>query len=203
MRLAGGALLALAAYAAAAAAMPRPAAVSSPVTADAGSPEARLLTEVNRQRRRRGLAPLDRDPALAAAAGGHSAAMAERRFFDHCDLDTGVTAAERAVVAGYDWGAVGEALAAGPGDPAEVVEEWLASPGHREIVLGAEFADAGVGHTRVGTALRLDSDGDCAADGPLAGPFDHLWTLLVGRRDLQDTQDIQRPDGGEVSTDNG
>jgi uncharacterized protein YkwD len=170
---------------------PPPAGLVSPAPAAAGSdrgsaarpaddPERRLLAAVNRERARRGRPPLAADPRLAAAAAAHSRAMAERGFFDHCDPDTGSLPWRRVEDAGYLWRAVGENVAAGRGEPGEVLDQWLDSRGHRDNLLSRDFVAAGIGYAsdpddRFG--VRLDRDGDCAPDRR-GGPYRHYWTMV-------------------------
>jgi uncharacterized protein YkwD len=45
---------------------------------------------------------------------------------------------------GY-YGAAGEALAVGPVDAQTLLDVWLNSPPHRDIILGAQYADIGLG----------------------------------------------------------
>ena len=76
------------------------------VTTAPGAPsptfEDQVLEIVNQERWTNGmLAPLKGNHELAAAAEGHSQAMAERNFFSHCDLDTGSMPSQRTAAAGY------------------------------------------------------------------------------------------------------
>lgn len=97
--------------------------------------------------------------------------MANGNFFDHLDRD-GRTPGDRAELAGYSGGLIGENIAAGQDGVDKVVDGWLASPGHcanlmnpgyRE--LGAAYAtdpksDAGIywtGHVRF--ALKSSAPG--------------------------------------------
>jgi len=146
----------------------------------ADGPERRLLAAVNRERARRGLAPLAADSRLDAAAAAHSRAMAERGFFDHCDPDTGSLPWRRVEDAGYLWRAVGENVAAGRSDAADVLAQWLGSRGHRDNLLSRDFVETGIGYAsdpddRPG--VRLDRDGDCAPDRR-GGPYRHYWTMV-------------------------
>jgi uncharacterized protein YkwD len=42
----------------------------------------------------------------------------------------------------------GENIAAGQATPKEVVDAWMASPGHKANILREEFTHMGVGYTR-------------------------------------------------------
>jgi len=125
---------------------------------DAGA--AAMLDEIERAvveltnalRAEHGLAPLAVDMALSQAAESHSRDMADNEVFGHRGSDgEGVGARVRA--AGYDWAAVGENIAAGQDTPAEVVNAWFASPGHRANILSDDF-------TAIGVGFVADTDGD-------------------------------------------
>jgi uncharacterized protein YkwD len=105
---------------------------------------------VNAERANRGLRTLERDGDLAQAAHGHSRDMARNHFFDHVGRD-GDTVGDRVRKAGYgkpdDGWRVGENLGWGTGGraaPSAVVAAWMASPGHRQNMLGS-FRELGVG----------------------------------------------------------
>ncbi|MEN3308520.1 MAG: hypothetical protein V7603_4722 [Micromonosporaceae bacterium] len=110
------------------------------VTAD----EAAVLTLVNQQRAKAGCAALTRDSRLASAARAHSADMAARGYFDHT-TPSGVTAAQRVSNAGYRWSSMGENIAAGQRTPADVMQAWMNSSGHRANILNCGFRNIGVG----------------------------------------------------------
>lgn len=158
---------------------------SEPDAADlppSDSPESRLLAAVNRARARRDLPPLSFDRRLAAAAEGHSRAMAERDFFAHCNLDSGSSASGRAEAAGYEWRAIAENLSVGYATADQVVEGWLDSRGHRENLLSPRYQEAGVGYVYQSDDrgnVRVDEDGDCDGDRR-NGPYGHYWTMLYG-----------------------
>lgn len=73
--------------------------------------------------------PLAWNATLGGAAEAHSRAMANGNFFDHLDRD-GRTPGDRAELAGYSGGLIGENIAAGQDGVDKVVDGWLASPGH-------------------------------------------------------------------------
>lgn len=89
--------------------------------------------------------PLAWSPALAAAALGHSRAMAEGGYFSHQDRN-GTTPYARARAEGYRGRQVGENIAAGHGSPAAAVAGWLASPGHCANLMNPVFTQMGAGY---------------------------------------------------------
>ncbi|MET9827713.1 CAP domain-containing protein [Streptomyces sp. NPDC006385] len=124
----------------------------------------RTATEVvdltNRERARAGLRPLAVDPALGTAAQDYSADMAARAFYSHTSPE-GSRPWDRAAAAGSPMRSIGENIACGQRSPAEVVEGWMNSPGHRANILKRDFTHIGVGF---------------AGGGP-AGTY---WTQLFG-----------------------
>ncbi|MEV0642745.1 CAP domain-containing protein [Streptomyces sp. NPDC050619] len=125
---------------------------------------ARAQTDVvdltNRERARAGLRPLATDPPLSAAAQAYSADMAARAFYSHTSPE-GTQPWDRAAAAGSTRRSIGENIACGQRSPAEVVDGWMNSPGHRANILKPDFTHIGVGF---------------AGGGP-AGTY---WTQLFG-----------------------
>lgn len=122
-------------------------------------PGERVARAVNAVRAERGAAPLQVDPRLMAAAERHSADMARNRFMDHTGYD-GSTFIERAVEAGYQAG-VGEVVAAGHPTAEAVVDGWLRSRRHRDILLLPTSV-------HIGAACAVSSRGAL------------FWTAMVG-----------------------
>jgi len=80
---------------------------------------------------------------LNAVAARHAADMAAGDYLDHVDPQ-GRTPADRVRAAGYRDSLVGENIAYGPSSAPEVVQGWLASPGHCENLLTAPFSEMGI-----------------------------------------------------------
>ena len=106
--------------------------------------------------------PLAWNAALGAAAETHSRAMANGNFFDHKDRD-GRTPGDRADLAGYSGGRIGENIAAGQDSTTKVVDGWLASPAHCANLMSPQFRE-------LGAAYATDPKSD-------AGIY---WTALFG-----------------------
>ncbi len=87
-------------------------------------------------------APLIWDSRLEAAAVLHSRDMARHGRFDHRGSD-GLGTGERVRRAGYDWRVVGENIAKHQRTVAEVVEDWVGSPGHCRQLLDPGFLEIG------------------------------------------------------------
>jgi uncharacterized protein YkwD len=119
------------------------------------------VTELtNRERARAGLPPLTTDALLTTAAQAHSADMVARVFYSHTSPD-GSQPWDRAAAAGSHRRTIGENIACGQRSPAEVVDGWMNSPGHRANILKPDFTHIGIG---------------LAGGGP-AGTY---WTQLFG-----------------------
>lgn len=124
----------------------------APPATDAAAPRydaaftQQVFDAVNAARAERGLAPLTAEPRLAQAAADYAMLLAETNTFSHTGPD-GSTFVMRIAATGFPTGvALGEVLAMGSEgwQPAEVVQAWLESPSHRDIILGA-YAQAGAG----------------------------------------------------------
>lgn len=110
---------------------------------------ARLLEAVliltNHERMSRGLLPLGRDSRLDSAAQSHTDQMVQYNFLDHTGWD-GSSVGQRVTRAGFPWTTVGENIARGQRDAADVVNGWMNSSGHRANILRAAFREIGLGY---------------------------------------------------------
>lgn len=105
---------------------------------------ARVLELVNQQREERGLHALGLNPVLSTMADDYACEMIEGGFFDHTNPITGEGPGQRAVNAGYVFLSMGENLAGGQQTPEQVISEWMASPGHRDNILAAQWKEMGL-----------------------------------------------------------
>ncbi|WP_371526027.1 CAP domain-containing protein [Streptomyces sp. NBC_01283] len=112
---------------------------------------AAVLRLTNAERTAAGLRPLSPDPLLTVAAQGHSADMVARAFYAHTSPEGGEPW-DRASTAGSTHRAIGENIACGQRTPAEVVDGWMNSPGHRANILKPSFTHLGVGFAGGGSA---------------------------------------------------
>ena len=120
-----------------------------PAMQGAAAQETALLHTVNQERVKRGLEPLGACRSLSSAAREHSVEMRDRDRVGH-DSRAGTSLLERACEAGFGRACrsgekVAETVAAGQPDPSRVLAAWLASPGHRRIVLDPDLTLAGAG----------------------------------------------------------
>lgn len=119
-----------------------------------------VLSRTNAERAAAELPPLAHDPRLAAAAQAYSTDMATRGFYSHTSPE-GLQPWDRARATGCTHRGIGENIACGQRSPAEVVQGWMNSPGHRANILKPDFTHLGIGF---------------AGGGP-AGTY---WTQLFG-----------------------
>ena len=109
-----------------------------------------VLQLVNLERAQRDLPPVVVHPRLQKVAEDYACRMVTEKFFGHRDPVTGHGPAERVIAGKYPFYAVGENLAAGPETPAEVMERWMESPSHRDIILDPNWKEIGIGVRRGG-----------------------------------------------------
>ncbi|MFJ7069675.1 CAP domain-containing protein [Streptomyces sp. NPDC101115] len=124
-----------------------PAAAVEAVPRAAGSAAqyvSQVLTLVNAERKKAGCGPLRSDSRLKAAAQRHADDMASHDYYAHAGQD-GRNAGDRITSAGYSWASWGENIHRGPHSPAQAVDEWMNSEGHRRNILNCSFEDLGVG----------------------------------------------------------
>ena len=138
-------------------------------------PEVRgaVLCLLNQERTKRGLGKLRSNAKLRRAAERHSRSMSQRDYFSHVS-PTGTTPIERVKAAGYLTGAsswtVGENIAWGEqklSTPGEILESWMASPGHKANILNRRFRHVGIG---------------VAIGAPLSGAGGATYTTAFGKR---------------------
>jgi uncharacterized protein YkwD len=136
----------------------------APTADNVGAIAATTLCLLNGERAAAGLQPLKTDDQLATAAIEHSQDMVANQYFDHQSLD-GRDVVDRIRATGYipddrRW-TVGENLAWGTGPlatPKNIVAAWMASQGHRENILRAEYREIGFGIV-VGNPRGLEGGG--------------------------------------------
>lgn len=142
-------------------AAPAPQPPPPPAPAPPASEGDEVLQIVNAERAKEGCGPVTSNDLLATAAQRHSADMVSRDYFSHTSLD-GTDPGDRITAVGYRWSTYGENIAKGQRTPADVMEAWMNSPGHRANILNCAFKEMGIG--------KQDSGG---------GP---VWTQKFGTR---------------------
>lgn len=149
----------LVALAAPAAASACPGAEDEPTVTNRAASERATYCLLNRERTTRGLRKLRRNPRLDLASVRHARAMAARDFFEHGNFVGRIRSANY-LKGARSW-RVGENIAWGSGTlgtPAEIVDAWMNSAGHRVNILNRGFREIGVG-IAPGTPNRAYGDG--------------------------------------------
>jgi len=103
-----------------------------------------LLDRVNEERKRRRLGPLRPNRALSSAAQTYADRMMREGFYGHVS-PRGDTVLDRVQASGYDPERAGENLASGQPTAEQAMDNWMASKGHRDIILEPSFQDVGFG----------------------------------------------------------
>ena len=108
--------------------------------------------------------PLKWNAALQDAAAAHSRDMAVRNYFGHRSPE-GRTVSERARLAKYPSGFVGENLAGGDRNVAGAMQGWIESPDHCANLMNASYSEVAV-----------------ACVGRPRSEWGTYWTMVLGRR---------------------
>ena len=105
-----------------------------------------VLSLVNQHRAAIGVGQLSTDSALTASAVWKSMNMAGLNYFDHNDDPIGRTVGQRLAACGWPsnlgWG---ENIAYGYSTPADVMNAWLNSAGHKANIENPSFTSIGIG----------------------------------------------------------
>ena len=116
---------------------------------DVNAFEQQVVELTNTERTKAGLAPLQTDAKLMAAAREKSQDMQTNNYFSHTSPTFG-SPFDRLNALGISYKAAGENIAQGQRTPQEVVQGWMNSSGHRANILNANFTHIGVGYVKTG-----------------------------------------------------
>lgn len=97
-----------------------------------------MLTRVNEERKKQGIAPLALHPVLTRTAQWHAEYMADADHRSHVQKN-GSTPADRAQKEGFSYQYLWENIAWGQKTVDDVVDSWMASPWHKANILWAQF----------------------------------------------------------------
>lgn len=106
--------------------------------------EKAVITIVNQERAKQGLAPLRHNWQLSRVARYKSEDMRDKNYFSHTSPTFG-SPFDMIKNFGIRYMAAGENIAMGQPTPAEVMVSWMNSPGHRTNILSKNFTEIGVG----------------------------------------------------------
>ncbi len=104
-----------------------------------------VITLVNQERAKQGLAPLSGDTALNGMALAKAKDMNDNQYFSHTSP---VYGSPFDMMTSFDipYSYAGENIAMGQKSPSEVVTAWMNSEGHRANILNANYNLIGVGY---------------------------------------------------------
>jgi len=122
---------------------------AAPPPAD-GSFADQVVVLTNAQRTSHGCSALTVSGTLTAVALAHSQDMAAHNYFEHNSQD-GRSPFDRMTAAGYAFRTAAENIAAGQRTPADVVDAWMNSAGHRANILNCALTQIGVGYATGGS----------------------------------------------------
>lgn len=111
--------------------------------------EQEVVTLTNQERAKHGLAALKVDNELSKVAREKSRDMAANGYFDHNSPTYG-SPFDMMKKFGVSYSTAGENIAKGQRTPAEVVNAWMNSEGHRANILNGNFTHIGVGYVENG-----------------------------------------------------
>ncbi|MFJ8234113.1 CAP domain-containing protein [Ureibacillus sp. NPDC094379] len=111
--------------------------------------EQQVVDLTNAERTKAGLKPLEIYAPLMKVAEAKSADMAKNNYFSHTSPTYG-SPFDQIKAAGISYKSAGENIAQGQRTPAEVVQAWMDSPGHRQNIMNANYTHIGVGYVENG-----------------------------------------------------
>ncbi|MDM5333070.1 CAP domain-containing protein [Ureibacillus composti] len=111
--------------------------------------EQQVVDLTNAERTKAGLKPLEIYAPLMQVAEAKSADMSKNNYFSHTSPTYG-SPFDQIKAAGISYKSAGENIAQGQKTPAEVVQAWMDSPGHRQNIMNANYTHIGVGYVENG-----------------------------------------------------
>ncbi len=125
----------------------QPTATTTPQPRPTGDITGQMLTLVNAERQRAGVAPLTLNSQLSAAAQRHVQDMANNGNHSHTGTD-GSSPGQRIAAVGYGAATWGENIQWGNSyiSPAAAMQRWMESDAHRRNILNPNYTELGVAH---------------------------------------------------------
>jgi uncharacterized protein YkwD len=171
-----------------------------------------ILDLVNENRRRAGYSDLAPDDTLRGSARLHSDDMLLRNFFEHVNPDGSAPADRIARLHRRLVGLTGENIWKGSGLDAarqeelaaEIVRDWMGSPGHRENILRPEYTHVGVGVSVKGGEVRVTQNFSfvrAMLDRPLPAAVHSGETLDLATNPAAEKYDFWLSEKGERAGD--
>jgi uncharacterized YkwD family protein len=114
-------------------------------TGDASRFPQEVLDRVNQERAKSGLNPLRMNSALSNMAMDKAKDMVANRYFDHQSPTYG-SPFDMMNSYGISYNTAAENIAQGQRSPAEVMDAWMNSQGHRANIMNGSFTEIGVAY---------------------------------------------------------
>lgn len=114
-------------------------------SATIGTYEQQVVDLVNKERAAAGLSALKVNSELSAVAEKKAEDMAVNNYFSHTSPTYG-SPFDMMKQFGISYTAAGENIAMGQKTPADVMNGWMNSPGHRANILNTSYTEIGVGY---------------------------------------------------------
>ena len=111
--------------------------------------EEQVVSLVNKERAKEGLAPLTIDWELARVAKYKSQDMHDKKYFSHTSPTYG-SPFDMMKNFGISYKAAGENIAKGQTSATQVMEAWMNSSGHRANIMNGSYTHIGVGYVKDG-----------------------------------------------------
>lgn len=104
-----------------------------------------VLDLVNRERSKAGLSSLSMNSNLSKVAMAKAQDMYNNNYFDHQSPTYG-SPFDMMTAFGVTYNSAGENIAKGQTSPAEVMNQWMNSPGHRANILNSSYTQIGIAY---------------------------------------------------------
>ena len=118
---------------------------TAPAANSLGAYENQVVTLVNQERAKAGLAPLKTNAKLAGVAERKAEDLRDKNYFAHNSPTYG-SPFDMMKQFGITYTSAGENIAKGQKTPAEVMNGWMNSPGHKANIMNANYTEIGVGY---------------------------------------------------------
>ena len=118
---------------------------TAPAANSLGAYENQVVTLVNQERAKAGLAPLKINTKLAGVAERKAEDLRDKNYFAHNSPTYG-SPFDMMKQFGITYTSAGENIAKGQKTPTEVMNGWMNSPGHKANIMNANYTEIGVGY---------------------------------------------------------
>ena len=147
--------------------------------------ETQVIYLVNEERQALGLGPLWNNAQLYEAAMGHSLDMATNNFFSHTGSN-GSTFVQRIQAEGYTGSPYGECIGMGYPTAEAMVDGWMNSPPHHDIIMSPSINRIGISHISSYWTLDVGYNGSADPEKPLVQVTNNSGAFDVAPQALDD-----------------